>query len=299
MSFLGKLFKKTVTQQQDKHITTKLELNIDNLVDWLKTSNSVKLEHLSHELEEMWRQITDSIASLQKSIKSLEKVKFEPNDKTYAAVNMSKDLFTKKSQFLNKVPKSIGSKFSDAETAYNVTLSLVSELKEANIKQAYIISNYFKKEADEMIRVLKQLDTLLANFDKKLKSDGEVLKLVEQISTKVQNHSNLRRKLACLQKDSEFVNQDIEKQKNILNSLNVDMEKIGSDKRWADLDIIKKEIFSLNSDLQKLKSSFNEDISSIRKPIKKILHDSQNLEISKEQRSVLSQEIEIEESTRS
>ena len=294
MGFLARLFKKEPARQESKSQAVKVELKLEDLLKWINDSNSVKIEHLKHELSELWKEVLRQVSDLQSAIKDLQNVKFEPNDKTYAAVNMSKDLFTKKSQLLNKIPKSTGSRHSQMKEAHTTTAGIISDVKEANYKQAYIISNYFKKEADQIIRILKNVDNLLVSFDKKLNSDGEILKVTEEVENKLDEHNNVFNDLAETETSLCYFYGEIEKQKNLLSSLNSDLEKINADSLWTEMDAVRKQASSLDSELQKLRYAFNEEISSVRKPLKKVLHDADSLKIRKEDKTILSQELEIE-----
>src|SRR3989344_3856904 len=111
MGFLARLFKKEPARQESKSQAVKVELKLEDLLKWVNDSNSVKIEHLKHELSELWKEVLRQVSDLQSAIK---------------------DLFTKKSQLLNKIPKSTGSRHSQMKEAHTTTAGIISDIKEAS-----------------------------------------------------------------------------------------------------------------------------------------------------------------------
>ncbi len=266
------LFKKKVSEEQKQE---KVELRIENLVDWITKSNAQKINSVLSELNVLWNEISRQISIFQSSVSVLEKAKFEPNDRMYAPINMIKDSFTKKAKTLNKMPKSIGKDFSSIKSAYTDAVKTLSNLKDTDTKQAYVISIYFKKEADDAIKALKNIDNLLSTFDKKLNSEGQVLELVESVTNKTKRFFELEKQLKEAQKTKgEAENETVKKEKDI-EKLNQELEKINSDKGWEELNKTNKELNDLKTNSGKIKHSFREELSSINRPLKKVSHASE------------------------
>ncbi|HLD56963.1 MAG TPA: hypothetical protein VJA47_01575, partial [archaeon] len=274
MGLFGKLFKKQPEIAEHKQ-PEKAELKSENLVDWIKSSNSEKIKSVLTELSGLWKELLDQTHSLQSSISVLEKAKFEPNDKMYAPINMIKDRFVTKSKLLNKIPKSIPENFASIKSTYSEASKHLSEFKEADIKQVHVVSVYFKKEAEQIIKTLKNVDHILSVFDKKLNSEGLVLEVVENIENKTQTIEQLKNQ----KEKSEKERSQLLKQQDGLDSLllkqKTELEKINSDERWDKLNESREWIKKVDDEINKIKYSVKEEISSLKRPIKKVLHESE------------------------
>ncbi len=274
MGILGNLFKKTPQQATDlKH--EKAELKLEALVNWLVETNEQKVNSVSKELSDIWSEMINQIYSLQSAISLLEKAKFEPNDRMYAPINMIKDRFINKSKLLNKVPRSIPESFSDIKSTHLETSKLISEIKEADIKQAHVISVYFKKETEQIIKALKNIDKTLGDFDKKLNSDGIILQTIETITKKIDSikqRENITDRTAM---EINKIKKQIEKTKNDLEKQNAELDEINNDIRWSGIKKIVEELGKIDDEMNRILYSVREDISSVKRPIKKILHDAE------------------------
>ena len=274
MGIFGKFFKKQ--SEPTKPEQQKTDTQVENIEAWIKSLNSEKINSVLSELNSVWKDLVSEIVRLQSSISVLEKAKFEPTDKTYAPINMIKDRFTTKSKLLNKIPRSIGDNFSSIKSAYNEASKLISEFKEADIKQAHVVSVYFKKEAEQIIKSLKTVDTLLSHFDKKLNSEGLVLQFVEDISNKSETIKQLKSSIIDLEGGKLGLEKDANDIKTVLEKQKSELAKINSDERWEELKKIKEEAVIVESGINQIEHSISEDISSISRPIKKILHESES-----------------------
>ncbi len=273
MGFFG-LFKKPSPVAQTQ--VDKKEIKINQFGDWLEQSNSEKIKSILTDLSSIWKELLSQIYSLQSSISFLEKARFEPNDRMYAPINMIKDRFVTKSKLLSKIPKSTPEKFSEIKSTYIEASKLLSDFKEADVKQAHVISVYFKKEAEQIVKTLKSIDNLLSVFEKKLNSDGQLLQVVEEISGKVESVKKLKNDITALEKNKADLTDQIEKCKTDLEKKKIELNNISRDSGWSELEKAKQDLEKTDSEIQKIKHSMIEDLSSIKRPVKKILHESES-----------------------
>lgn len=291
---LFKLFKKQ-PENVGMESNEDVEVRFDNLIDWLKTSNSEKISSMMAGLSNLWADFQGELSVLQAAIRALEKVEFEPEDKTYAVINMTKDMFTKKSQLLGKVPKHLGQEFSDARTAYSEALQIISGIKEANAKQAYIISNYFKREADQIIKSMKNIDQILGAFKEKMDSEGSILFLIDDLSKEMPEYRDFSARLNDIGKAELEMSMEINRGNSELDSRKAMLGKIKSGKSWEELQQVKNDLETISSEIVKAAYGFSEVISEIKRPVKKIIHEHGILGLTKEQVKILSSDIGIEE----
>ncbi len=295
MGILTKLFKKSSKQEPVQAIPGKLaDVSMENLVNWIESSNSVKIDHTRGQLEDLWSDVLNQVSALQLAIKMLEKAKFEPTDKTYAAINMTKDTFAKKSVGLNKIPKYLGRKFSEITLAYTATLGIISELKEANMKQAYIISNYFKTEAGQMLKILKLIDQKLSEIEKIMKSDGKILELIESASAKSDECRKINERLVIVEKSVADISDSIAKMSTETRSLKEDINRLLEGNEWEKLQSAINRSQEIDQSIERVKYDFGEFVSALNRPLKKVLHDADSLKLTKEQKSMLSSDADIE-----
>ncbi len=294
MGFLDKIFKKQPPAEEKKP-ASKIELDIGGIAGWLSESNKTKIDSFVREISELWQEMQKNISGLQASLKSLEKAQFEPQDKTYAAINMTKDAFVKKSRILSKIPKAAGSQYSEITKAHKELANIIAEVKEARIKEGYVIPRYFKKEAENLVASLKNIESLVFLINKKTSSEGKLLKDIEDISSKINDIRNLKEKLKVTEKSALEVALETNKLRASLESQKSESEKILSDKKWSDLIQTKQELEAIDAEMKKIKSGLNQDISSIRRPLKKILYDTEKTELTKDQKNILYSESEIDD----
>ncbi len=291
MGLLNKLFKKQ--PMEEKQTKEKIEIEIDSLVPWLLETNKENISSINTELSERWAELLDLVSYLEYAIKELEKAKFEPTDKTYSAINMTKDLFAKKSQLLKKIPKSSGITFTEMRSTCNKTFEIINEIKDANEKQAYVISNYFKKEADNIIKNLKSIEQVLNSFDKKLQG-CTILKLIDDVREKLGKRNELLGQLKETEKLQLEISMEINKHNASFDAQKKELREISSDAKWDELYKTKSELEKTEHEIGRIKSGLISDISSIRRPMKKLIHDSENLMLTKEQKTVFSEGAETE-----
>ena len=290
MGILKSIFKKPVIENPNK--PEKTEIRMEDLSDWVKKSNQEKLSSIISEIEGIWKELDSYVSQLKSSVKDLEKASFEKADKTYAVVNMTKDLFVKKYQILNKIPPSIKTyNFENVQLAYNSSQQILKEINEANSKQVYVISTYFKKESERIVKFMKTLGKILSDFDKKMGSDWTLFSFIGELDSKIALYKNLEEKSKNAEKEIMEISMEINKLNSEADSQRLEMKKILSDVLWIKLEGSSRQIQEIESEIQKIKSSILEDFSSISRPIKKVLHEAN---LTKEQRSILSQELDPE-----
>ena len=294
MGILSKLFKKTSQESKISTPENPADIKLENIVGWIESSNSVKIEHTRGQLEDLWADVVNNVSSLQSAIKNLEKAKFEPTDRTYAAINMTKDTFAKKSTSLNKIPKSFGRKFSEIESAYKSAFGILSDFKDANMKQGYIISNYFKEEAGQMVKILKRIEQGLSEMEKIIHGEGKILELVELASIRIHKCKEIDERLIELENNTANLSDSISKMVGETKSLNDDLKKLLDGGEWGKFQEAKTKLQEIEQSIEKVKYDFSDFVSALNRPIKKILHDGESLKLTKEQKNVLSSEIDIE-----
>ena len=289
MGFLGSIFKKPEPKLAVN--LQKIEVKLSDLPSWIKETNSQKISSVKSELSGLWSDLLDQIAQLKVFVKELESAAFEKNDKTYAVVNMTKDLFVKKYSALNKIPKPLGETFYEIENSYKMATSSISEINQANAKQVYIISTYFRKESDQVVKTMKTMGQILSVFSKKLNSEGTILFVLDEISIKSGEIKGLEKEVADTEKELLEKSEIIKNLGSELISEKNNLNTILSDKKWGEIEESKKELNGIESEISKLSYSLSEDFSSIKRPLKKILHEAQ---LPKEQRIVLSQDLDLQ-----
>jgi len=109
------------------------------------------------ELSDFYERIARGFAEARKISSDLARKKFEAHDKTYAPVNMIKDNYAKKaSSLLGTAPPVSNFGYDETAAFAAASAKTLHELMHVSPKQTILLSRYFKHETSKMISVLKE-----------------------------------------------------------------------------------------------------------------------------------------------
>ena len=220
------------------------------------------------------KQLQEELSSLFTTLPTaaLEKAKFNPNDRTYAAVNMAKDSYVARVKAVkNASPQPSNGYTSILDFKKSCTKSL-DELKNASPKQSMSVSNYFSKESTPLVAHIKKISEALSRLESFLSSEGKPLEFMSSLSGLKEEHSSLSKRLGELsEKDQSLVNEaasresELKKEKEALASLL-------SSNEWEELDALQEQVSKLENNIFTKEHAITGELSPLKRPLKKAKH---------------------------
>ncbi len=274
MGFLDFLKKKEEELEPLPQIDEKpVKIGIDNLMGEVMGLISDDLENEKRRSRELHGHITENFSRIKELNNFLEAKSFEKHDHTYTNINMIKNNYVKRSySLLGTVPKIQVIDYENMKEFEQKTKKIVSDLKNINPKQAFLLSRYFKHETGQIIKTLKSIDDSLEEINNILDSNGRRLwieKIVtegtEDIISKSKRITELGENGKELEKKKEHLGGKLEEEQKRLKEFMTG----GIYKRMI---AIEDKIKEANDQKNDVEADIRGKLSEIKRPLKKIEH---------------------------
>ncbi len=242
---------------------------------WLDSALSERLGGISRRASDICASIMSSKEKLKERIETLGKQNFDPQDKTYAKVNMAKDTFVKKAlSELNGTSRP--RETSDYKMLcgfLDSALSALDSIKKATPKQAILISNYFKKQSSEMVAGIKEMETAAAGLSRLIDGDGKLLNAVKEAKGSAAKLAELEieRRVDDINLSKASVSESA-----IGNRISVkqrELEALMESNEWKGYAESLGKISEMEARMKSVEQDANNRLSVLRRPMKKLSHD--------------------------
>jgi hypothetical protein len=277
MGIFGFLRRKNeAVEQPQQPPQEKASVRLGELGGWLDGELGGRLEKLNEEADALCGSIIDSVDSVRESIRKLGKESFDPQDRTYARVNMAKDTF------VNKSLSSLGGiRKPHKDCGYNQLLSFKSaassslnEIKAATPKQAFFISNYFKEQMAAIIDAIKSADSAAAELDGFLGGEGMLLKSYSEAKESAASLQRFVSEAENLRREEGEIKKQIESANSGISSSEKELESFVRSEPWQSNLSAKSRLQAASDSVKSIEQEANALLSVLRKPMKKIAHDT-------------------------
>ncbi len=282
MGFLDKLRKnrkETIIEKEPEHL---VEVKINDVVDWLNRETANDIERSKKELSKKWGLLVSRKDEILSALKKLGKDSFEPNDKTYAVVNMTKDSFVSNSTVqLNKIARMPDSNYSSAKR-FHSTLSDILNKISVNQKQSYIMSNYFKGSFGGVIKSIKLLDEQLSGYNKTIE-EGKALKVLEEVGNLASEHNKIGEEKSYLDDSQREFSEQVKKAEQELSGARNELNRLRESEDWGRISSLDKRKGEIEKEISDINFLISEELSIIKRPLKKLAHDDKRFSLSRSQ----------------
>ncbi len=287
MGFLGSIFgknkKRKVAEVSQKPKKATLELSA--VPAWLDSQFSDDMDSEGKRFAELSKELLELVRDFQKNIYNIRSRNFEEGDRTYAAVNMIKDTWTKKALMslttyykeINDEAVSSGKmNFSDFRSIFRSTMRLMNEMNMIP-KQRIVLQRYFEQESRKMTDILRSIGEktedmrLMIDERSKLKISGTVEKMIAEVET-------LAGEIPSLEEKRGELEERMKDKKDELSDAESKLDSVGKSPDWKKLDDLNKELEKCVSKKEDIENSMVGKIGDFKRIMKLFAHDSKNLQ---------------------
>ncbi len=275
MGFLGLFRKEKKPEVLEPKSEESVSLKLKDLGTWFEDNFSKDIDKSKSRGGELFQNVTDSISNLRNSFVSLESARFSGRERVHAAANMIKDSYVKKAYpiitNIEKVSRETGMSYSGLNDFVTEVTKTIETLKKTTPKQAVLMSRYFKKESEPIKSSMKEVNGSIDSLKTWL--DEEVtLRLLESIKKKTGYQVSGFDEMKSLEKRKNDIKNDmieLKKKKQDKESEYLELLK-GND--WKSFNSMEKEIKDIKNDIMKIESDLTNELSPMKRPLKKLEH---------------------------
>jgi len=251
-----------------------VELFIANIPKWVDEKFSIQARDVDKRVEKICKNIINELSEIRDSVKALENASFEADNKTYAAVNMVKSLFVKRSYSLlgNRPKLPENPSYSDLESFHSETVNLLTDLKKISPKQAILISNFFKKESANVFANIKETEKHLESLQTFLKTEAKIKKTIEDAISATDEYKGMKKQFDFLENKNKELDLNLSTIQKNRSQKRTDLKKLIENRDWKNMEMLDKEIKEFDVRISDLQSKITSELSIISRPLKKLEH---------------------------
>lgn len=266
--------KKISEPQEEEERTEEQVLATDEILEWMDREFKKKLDRAGSRANEIQKNVMDGFSRLRDSVGVLEKASFEKQDRRYAAVNMVKDSFVKRTQSLINNVRGIqdNMNYIMLKNFHSNASRVVNELKNLSPKQMIMISNYFKKECSDVISKMRWVEENVKSLGNFLDSDARVMRMVQDVGTSVEKQGKWLGELKSIEKRGLELQGKLRDLKSFRIEKESELKELLKSREWKELEGTRKEIEGIRKEMSDIENRVNEEISSVKRPFKKLKH---------------------------
>lgn len=253
-----------------------IEVGIDSLEERISELVSDVLSREKDRAKELYDKIREDFGEIRRMSKELEGKKFEESDRMYSAVNMIKNNYVNRTfGLLGGVPVIDGMNHEELEKFCSKTGKVLDNMKKVPPKQTILLSKYFKKEASEIVKILKKIEDNLKEM-KSLLEEGKTISLFSKVSSRVDTITGMRKRLRDLEQQEKMLKGKTEKAREEKGSREGDLEKLLKSEGYRKLVDSGDRVRDMKGQKEDVENALREEISSVKRPLKKYEHVLRN-----------------------
>ncbi|MBN2043287.1 MAG: hypothetical protein JW754_05800 [Candidatus Aenigmarchaeota archaeon] len=272
MGFLDFLKKREEELQPLPPVDEKpVKIEIGRLRDEVMGMITDDLESEKKRSRELHAGITENFSRIKELNNFLEAKSFEKHDRTYTNINMIKNNYVKKSySLLGTVPRVQSVDYETMKDFEQKTRKIVSDLKNINPKQAFLLSRYFKHETGQIISSLKSIDESLEEINRILDSNGRRMWIEKVVTDDVNDIISKRERLAELEKSEKELEKKQEQLEKRLENEKSGLKEFMKGGIYKRIMAIEDKIKEANDQKDDVEADIRSKLSEIKRPLKKI-----------------------------
>lgn len=245
-----------------------------DIAAWLDTELSREIRRLGGRASALCSDVVSKAGKLEEKIAKLGSSSFDPHDKTYAAVNMTKDAFVKKSMAsLSSISRYDANDYGKLVAFRDSARSALDSARSTTPKQALLISNYFKEQGADIVKGVREAESALAQLSGFLEGDGMLLKKAAEAKEKAAL-------LARVESECRTKQGELGKLSEMISSLEADvsrktaeLENFIHSSGWSSHLLSMEKLAGLERQMKGIEQEANNLLSVLRRPMKKLSHE--------------------------
>ena len=252
------------------------EVMLQDLADWFETARAAELKDMREKAEKMHNSLADSFSDIKEKLDAMDRARITGIERLHISANMIKETFVKKkypplrevSSFRENFRHDYGYFMAFQEK----TMQVLDNLKGSTPKQTILLSRYFKKESHALVDAMKHAEQTSKQFRDFLKTGSGALRTLARIRVAAKSSRQLLEEVDNLDIIVRGLKSQITKSSERKSGLEHEYLKLLKSKDWSRINKLTKEVDEAREDMRQADVRLNTELSSLRKPLKKIEH---------------------------
>jgi len=267
------------------------EIHIDEVHEWVDQTLAGKIKDRHEKANDLYSDIAAGFDKINASAQALEAARFETEEKIGAVVNMTKELFVRRTQNLVNSIQGFHGKpidFKILKEFQEAAAEALADMASITPKQAYLLSTYFSKESSSVIDSIKETQEKVSVLKEFLDAEGETMQLAHRIRSKKEQQSMLRLRLNSVEKEESGIEMRIRDLRSKTEKNLAEIDSIVKGHEHAEYNRLSEEMEKNRRMASAIRAKITEELSSVEKPLKKLEYlVSKGYPILKEQEAIL------------
>ncbi|MBN2102080.1 MAG: hypothetical protein JW716_04385 [Candidatus Aenigmarchaeota archaeon] len=254
---------------------TEEETTFEGIMEAVQSKLADGIENSMKEIEKINDNIEAQLKEVKKAAEKMRDTYFEKTDKTYTRINMVKDAWLKK--FIASVDsqRKLAETTIDSINEYTKNMTeFIGGANTTNLRQNYILSNYFKDSMKNIVSSMGEINKQLASLRELTKEKsalrirGDVNKMINDINRKIKDSEECLVNVGKMKKELKHLDEmEAEREKNLSDlAEGTEMQRLLS---------LEKNIAETEKEAISIKMNLSEELSTMNRPLKKIKHGSE------------------------
>lgn len=251
-----------------------VKVRFSDVQKWIEAEFSEKFNRAKSRAEGIHKNIQEGFQEIKKSNQNLDRASFESEDKTYAAVNMIKDSFVKRTHSLilgiERLTNNI--EYSSLKEFYSSSDNVIKEMKKTNPKQAILLSRFFKKEGGALIENIVRAEKTVKSLQEFLDSEGKIMDLFQGANLIEQERLRLLENLDSLERQEHELGErrkETLKERGVIES---GLSELKLSKEWKEMETLERELEKLEEEKSNIEEEIRSRLLIANRPFKKMKH---------------------------
>ncbi|MBN2330909.1 MAG: hypothetical protein JXC85_03770 [Candidatus Aenigmarchaeota archaeon] len=263
----------------------KKRLETANVLEWL---NGQLAQEIAQEREtySAWAsELLGLIRDFRKIVEGIRQRSFEAGDRTYAAVNMIKDTWSKKAllsltsffrEIRNERITTESMDFPALRDLYANTTRLMNEINMIP-RQRLVLSRYFEPESKRMAEILKSFGTVTDNIKQAVTGTG-TLKSVSRVKDMLSQLNALAGEVKRTVMSIEEARSRLREKEEEIKRLEAQFAEVEKRPEWGELTELDKRIKESLERVDEIELRVSERLGSMKRVFKLFAHDAAELD---------------------
>jgi hypothetical protein len=262
--------KKQEAEKEETYI-----VQVEEISTWLSEQFGKETEDAKKNARKIGVDAVDSLSTSKEKLSRLEKSTFGGKDKAFAAANMAKDSFVKRTLSIIDSSRYLGpgkETYSGLREFNSKLKSALKEINKTSPKQLFLLSRYFRNESKDFMDSLKMLEGKTKELEEFLDSNGKVIEMSERVKGYANKLNELTQKQSRLREQQRSIEEEITKLDAMKKVAKQRLEDLAKSREWKELKELEESLQKDQSQLSDLEIQSNEMLSAAKRPLKKLRH---------------------------
>lgn len=250
-------------------------ISLESMPVWIKEHFEDETETAKINARRIGTDAIESLSNTKERLLRLEKANFGDKDKSFAAANMAKNSFVKRSlSIIDGLRYSgPGKDTYSGLLEFNARLSdALTDINKTSPKQLFLLSRYFKNDSRLFMDSLKHLKEKSGQISVFLETEGRIISMSEKLEMHIMRLNELLSKSEKLKSQQNEIEDDISSLEQVRKSSKSALEMLLSGREWKELSKTEQSLGEARQGLEELEDKANETLSSAKRPLKKLRH---------------------------